>query len=231
MDRRSTAVRTYIPNALVRYFPAFIGLNARPVVGDLYYGFFMWEAPVVAKGRFIFIERGSDWWFSETVSNGDVGVPIPTPRERDALTGKSVIFPVPVNPILVQSSDPFYYYLRLDGWRERNTLRVYAWDSTGNLEVKVRWRGFFFEGQYAFDEVVIPVNRRDFDHISYPYYAEVDLQTLFAKYYCWFSMPHEQCQAYDGIVEVEPTTPGARYYAFVSSTDNATNRIAIYGPR
>ena len=37
--------------------------------------------------------------------------------------------------------------------------------------------------------------------------------------------------AVDAILEVEPVTPGARYCAFVSTTDNATGHVAIYTPR
>jgi hypothetical protein len=35
---------------------------------------------------------------------------------------------------------------------------------------------------------------------------------------------------FPAIIEVEPTNPTARYYAFISMTDNKTNHVAVFTP-
>lgn len=222
----------------VTYYPAYPTANSGPVVGSSYPGVLLlslWEAPVVAKGRFIFVERANEQMLAETVTaTGPDGstatTPLPIVRERDILTGKATFFPLPATPIVseLDASSPEHFHLL--GWRERHTLRVYDWDSTGTLEVVVRLRWGSFLGSGVHAEVPLKVNARDFDHVSYPYYAELDLVQAFGKGYCVPS-GHTACVQYPAIVEVEPARPGARYFAFISTTDNATNHVAIYTAR
>jgi hypothetical protein len=222
----------------VTYYPAFAPPNPDPVVGTSHpegLPLPLWEAPVVAKGRFLFIERADEQLLAETVTatapdGSTASTPLPLVTVRGVLTGKATFFPLPVTPILsdLDPNSPEHYHLL--GWRERHTLRVYDWDSTGTLEVVVslRWGSFLSRGA-----VIVPlkVNTRDFDDFTYPYYAELDLVQAFAKHGYCFPGLHIACVAYPAIFEVEPTTPGARYYAFISTTDNATNHVAIYTPR
>jgi len=135
-----------------------------------------------------------------------------------------------VTPILSDFDPNSLEHYHLLGWRERHTLRVYDWDSTGTLEVVVRLRWGSFLSQGVQVEVPLKVRARDFNDFTYPYYAELDLVQAFGNGYCFPGL-HIACVAYPAIFEVEPTTSGARYYAFISTTDNATNHVAIYTAR
>jgi hypothetical protein len=128
-----------------------------------------WEAPVVAKGRFIFFEKSFPMAAAVTASAPDGSLattPLPVVRERDVITGKSTFMPLPVTPILsdFDASSPEHFHLL--GFAERYTLRVYDWDSTGKVEVAVRLIRGFFLAQGAVGEIHARVDRRDFDHLS-----------------------------------------------------------------
>jgi hypothetical protein len=76
----------------------------------------------------------------------------------------------------------------------------------------------------------LTLSARDFDDPSYPYYAEVNLQQLFGWEWC-FPTLRGTCTDFGALIEVVPISEGLRYYAFVSTTDNVTNHVAIYLPR
>lgn len=215
------------------YYPA--PSTAGPVIGRTepqILQLIQWEAPVVAKGRFLFFEKDFPMAAAVTATAPDGTVattPLPVVRERDVVTGKSTFMPLPVTPILsdVDPSSPEHFHLA--GFAERYTLRVYDWDSTGTMEVSVRLIRGFFLAQQVVGEIHVRVDRRDFDHPTYPFYAEVDLQPQFAAW-CYPGL-HTACMGFPAIIEVEPVNPAARYYALISMTDNRTNHIAVFTPR
>jgi hypothetical protein len=191
-----------------------------------------WEAPVIAKGRFVFINGSVPVAAIATAAAPDGSVattPLPIVRERDVITGKSTFMPLPVDPLLSEADPSSPEHFHLLGFAQRYTLRVYDWDSTGTMEVAVRLIRGFFLAQGAVDEIHVRVDRRDFDHPTYPFYAEVDLQPRFAGW-CYPGL-HTACMPFPAIIEVEPSNPTARYYAFISMTDNRTNHIAVFTPR
>lgn len=181
------------------------------------------EAPVIARGRFLFVNK--DVPVAATVN----GQELPVVRERDVRSGKTTLMPLAVTPLLseLDPSSPEHFHLL--GYAERYAIRIYDWDSTGNLEVAVRLIRGFFLAQGAVGEVDVRVDRRDADDPSYPFYAEVDPQKVFAAW-CYPGL-HTACTPFPAIIQIEPLTPGARYYAFASRTDNQTNQIAIFTPR
>jgi len=211
----------------VTYYPA--PMRNGPVIGisePQLLQFFLWEAPVVARGRFVFLEKAAaDDPIAATVN----GVPLPIVHERDVLARKSTFMPLPVNPVLSAEDPSSPEHFHLLGYAERYTLRIYDWDSTGTMEVAVRLIRGYFLAQRAVGEISVRADRHDFDDPSYPFYAEIDLQRSFPAW-CYPGL-HTACTPYPAIVEVEPTNPGARYYAFVSRTDNQTNQITIFTPR
>lgn len=195
----------------------------------------LWEAPVVAKGRFVFVDRpaAAAPMFAEVASraaDGSVaGTALPIVREHDVQTGKTIFGLLPnravYGPIPSYSNWPAFV-----GYSQRHTLRVYDWDSTGKLEVFVRLRYATWLSRGVIIEKRVAVNARDYNDPSYPFYAEVDPARLLHDGWCYPSL-HMGCDSFDAILEVEPVTPGARYYAFVSTTDNATGHVAIYTAR
>ncbi|HKR66803.1 MAG TPA: hypothetical protein VJZ00_23960 [Thermoanaerobaculia bacterium] len=193
----------------------------------------LWEAPVIAKGRFLFFEKGAAEapMFASLSSVDPAGnravTPLPIVRERDARTGVSV-FGFLHNEVIY--GPPSANHPTFAGHRQRHTLRVYDFDSTGNLEVNVRLRWAQWLSQGVIAERRVAVNTRDFDHITYPFYAELNLEQTFGSRWC-FPDVYGGCQTFDAIVEVEPTSPAARYYAFISTTDNDTNHVVIHTAR
>ncbi len=191
----------------------------------------VWEAPVVAKGRFIFIEKdrsdlvlGSS--LGATAPDGSTTLtPIPVVRERDVRSGKSTFMPLVTHP----RGD--FLNPKPVVWAERYTLRVYDWDSTGTMQVAVRLRYGTWIIRGVIDEAIVNVNRRDFDDPTYPYYAEITLDEHLFPSWCFPSLRPQVCGGSNNIIEIEPLNPTPRYYAFISMTDNATNRVTIFTPR
>jgi hypothetical protein len=193
----------------------------------------LWDAPVVSKGRFVFIDAGgrSGTLFAGLAAkapNGSLAeTPLPVVSERAALTGKSTFGRLPNNPTYGPPDGTTYP--TFTGYSQRHTLRVYDFTGSGPLEVAVRLR---YNNFIALDarEIRVTVNQRDFNDPSYPYYTELNLASAFGNAWCFPGL-HLACVGFQAIVEVEPVTPAARYYAFISTTDNATNHVAIYTPR
>ena len=222
--------------APVTYYPApgdahHVGTN-----NPLLFALPVWEAPVVAKGRFVFFDpkmppastfasvasRASDGSIAETA--------LPIVHESDVRTGKTTFGLLPNSAVYGPPPPTGFLYPQFLGYSQRHTLRIYDWDSTGQLEVFVRLRYATWLSRGVILEKRVAVNALDFDDPSYPYYAEVDPAALLKDGWCYPAL-HLGCDSFNAILEVEPVTPGARYYAFVSTTDNATGHVAIYTPR
>ncbi len=134
---------------------------------------------------------------------------------------------IPNRAIIVFQGNQFPIF---GGYRERHTLRVYDFDSRGDLQVIVRLAAgtvFTFSREIS---RVISVNARDFDHVTYPYYAEVNLGMLFGNDWCTPGV-RTTCFDFRAVIEVEPLNPSARYWAFISTTDNETGHVSIHTPR
>jgi len=237
----STTFGLFAYGRTVSYYPTGASSEA-PVVGKTLANGRMlyvpaWEAPVVAKGRFVFVQPDAENLpFFETLRatapDGSIATtPLPIVRNRDTTTGISTFIDVPVTPMYgpldpaaPHGTGPFL------GYAERQTLRIYDFDSTGRLEVNVRlyWGTSLDLG--VREEHRISVSQRDAADPSYPFYAEVNLGGLFQNHWCYPSTP-QPCGSFPAIIEVEPLTPGIPYYAFISTTDNQTNHVAVFTRR
>lgn len=219
----------------ITYFPA--NVDGAPAIGQSMREIFrvpLWSAPVIAKGRFVYVQRDdADRPMFATVTaiaaDGERSdTPLPVVRERDALRGLSAFGVLP-NHAMHIPPPPGTNWPAFIGYAQRHTLRVYDFTGSGTLVVAVRQRWTTWLSQDVISAIELPVNRRDFDHPTYPFYAEIDLGSSLDRW-CYPAL-HARCSSFDAIVEVEPLTPGARYYAFVSTTDNVTQHVAIHLPR
>ena len=235
----STEFGVFAYGRAINYYPA-VSASGTATIGQTYNGRILdisvWEAPVVAKGRFVFIENGAaDLPFFATLRatapDGSTAVtPLPIVHERDLTTGVSTFIDLPVTPVYgPPNPNAPHGGGPLLGFAERHTLRVYDFDSTGRLEVTVRllWGTWLDLG--VREEHRISVTQRDALDPTYPYYAEVNLGDLFRDIWC--NPVLAACTGFRAIFEVESTAPGMRYYAFISTTDNQTNHVTVFTRR
>ena len=196
----------------------------------------VWEAPVVAKGRFVFIERNglNPTLFAKVASVAADGssaeTPLPVVSESSALTGMSTFGVLPNDAMYSDALAPGANSFLFLGYRQRHTLRVYDFGSGGGeVEVRLVYAWWLIRGTIAARR--LSLSSRDFDDVSYPYYAEANLQQLFGTDWCYPTLRGTGCSSLEAIVQVVPLTPGLRYYAFVSTTDNVNNHVALFTPR
>jgi hypothetical protein len=221
---------------LFTYYPALPPENddppTRATIDIPSSGVNLWEAPVIAKGRFLFVDAFSVKrpMFARLISTQPDGkrasTPLPVVKAADVRTGKSTLGWI-VNDALFDRTAPLPLFT---GYRQRHTLRVYDWDSTGQLQVTVRLRAGTFWATQRDVSRVIDVRTRDFDEASYPYYAEVNLEQLFGTTDWCTPTPRTRCGDFLAVIEVEPLHPAARYYAFISTTENDTGHVTIHTP-
>jgi hypothetical protein len=191
----------------------------------------LWEAPVVAKGRFVFIDPSgpSSTLFAKLASVAADGstaeTPLPVVPDSSALASKSTFGVLPNDAIYEAGQHSLF-----KGFRQRHTLRVYDFGSGGGeVEVRLVYATWLARGAIAVKRLALTT--RDFDDPSYPYYAEVDLGQWFGSWWCFPTVRGICSSSFGAIVEVVPITPGLRYYAFISTTDNVSHHVAIYTPR
>lgn len=136
------------------------------------------------------------------------GTEIPIIRERDFLTNTTQLFPVPTDD------------------RFRQTLRIYDADASGTSRVRVRiFRTGTPTDPLAETELtlVTPATGNMF-YTNWPYrpgYAEI----------LWLSDALPAVRSAENVrIEIEPLTPGLRYWAFVSITNNETQHVTLVTP-
>jgi hypothetical protein len=178
-----------------------------------------------AHGRLLILEKGGadTLTFSYQVIALDAdGTPrstsLPVVRERDFRSGPRDIVGIPTWPVE-------------GGYRHRNMLRVYDPDNTGTLRVKITWGLVNFNSSPTTEAShIVDVSGRDFDDPSYPYFAEVDLDTLIPPCVPGIPVSHP-CAQMDRVIRVTPLAEGARFWAFVSTTDNITQAVTVHTPQ
>lgn len=147
---------------------------------------------------------------------------VPVVRERDFRTG-AIVFP----------RIPFpYVYLNDDIVREpvdllRHLLRIYDVDARGDGAVRIKVYALPTGGTLVRD-VVVPIRGRDGNDPSFPSYAVVDLDALFP--HCIPFSQHTPCLGTNVRIALSPETPGLRYWAFLSITNNFTQEVTLYTP-
>ncbi|MBV9493476.1 MAG: hypothetical protein JOZ54_04470 [Acidobacteria bacterium] len=147
---------------------------------------------------------------------------VPVVRERDFRTG-AIVFPrIPfpyvylTDAIARQPSDLY-----------RHLLRIYDVDARGDAAVRIKVYHLNIGGTLI-KEAVVPINGRYGNDPSFPNYAVVDLDTLFS--HCIPFSQHTPCLGMNARIEITPETPGLRYWAFVSVTNNFTQEVTLYNP-
>jgi hypothetical protein len=149
---------------------------------------------------------------------------MPVVRETELLAGPARILGIPFSyfnqpdislGLCCESREQF-----------RHMLRIYDVDARGGAEVTVRVRhplapnGVLFERRVALSD-------RDGSDAGHAYYTRVPIENP-----C-FPRPgsfRTGCASAFGMIEIEPTDPALRYWAFVTSTHNLTHDIAVSVP-
>lgn len=145
---------------------------------------------------------------------------MPVIRERDLLTGLSRIINIP----------SYYEFVPLEGGanlavpRFRHHLRIY--DVDGNTASQVRVRIIDQDVNHEISSSVVTLDLRDGNDASFPAYAEIIVDDV-----CHPFSTHSPCTGGAQYIEIESLTPGLRYWAMVSTTDNVTRDVDIHRPQ
>ncbi len=227
------------PDLPLKYYPATgdVIIGGQAGIGEMVHqqGFNIFAAVAGESGRLLYIDANVadhvtfSYWLSSTArgsANRPLETELPVVRERDFLTGRTYVSGLPNRPIIEGAANG---QGTLAGYATRSRFRVYDVDNSGTLSVHLK---LFY--RFAEDGSVTPVyetdviaDRRDFNDPSYPFYGQIDLPN-----YCSGSAnPLLPCVALESLsLQITPNT-NARYWAFVSSTDNVTQQVRIHHPQ
>ena len=115
-----------------------------------------------------------------------------------------------------------FAYRNLTEPAARLKLRVFDFDGTGSGEIFVRVSvgvGFVPDSPH------VRLDRRDGDDAGSPFYGELDI-----AYPCARITNHQpDCLGFDIRVETAPVSPGLRYWALLTLTDNTAGQH-IFAP-
>ena len=186
--------------------------------------------------------------FSDSVPPGQFGAPFPTSAagavttspaglllqapedEADRLTFRLMISAQPRNPLerateirVVRERDLrtdliSLPYVELQG-PVRVRLRVYDPDRHANAHVRVSLRPWYLPGAAPDASTVLTLQAPAAEYT--PAYAEIDVQRAF---------PDAIAHGTYFNIDIEPLTPGLRFWAFATITDNATNDVQTVTP-
>jgi hypothetical protein len=169
-----------------------------------------------SRGRFLFFEKGiaDQVAFGYTLISSTDTTQLPVVRERDYRTGTTYIVDVPMHPVIVLDPLP-----HSNGeFKQRNTIRIYDVDNTGKLDVEVLVRALPISATFVLG--TLRADRREGDGPTYPTYGELAYSGPCISF-------GNNCQDFETTVELRPTNPDIRYWAFLSSTDNASQYVTI----
>jgi hypothetical protein len=216
----------------VDFFPAYPSPASPPEVSTLAaeFPFITLEGPA-SGGRFVFFDkgRGEEVWLEHHLTVASKGgaserVPLPVVPEGDALVGTASILRVPFewryeSDDLIREAIPVY----------RRVLRVYNFDDQPGEKVVVR---LYLENvgpgpRPAFRTFEVALSRRDGAEPSFPYYGVLRLADI-----CLPFSAHTPCLPNGSFrIELEPQSPGLRYWGFVSATDRVSQDVLVLEPR
>lgn len=206
--------------------PQFVTQQAfNPILRVLNYG------PARPTGRFLFVEttkaaelslqyvlRSSDR--AEETADQLTTLPV----VRRPLSGRARILRIPVEPVITYAGTPPTGTLA--GYRYRLMLRVYDWAGNGTTEIRVRRFVESLFGTYGeLSPVTLRLDRRDGSDPTFAWYAELPLE------HCLPLSARVPCYGFGMRVELEPLASDARYWGFVSVTDNRTQHVTILAPQ
>lgn len=189
----------------------------------------VWAQPVpfddpagISRGRFLFFDKSiaDQLAFGYTLISATDSTQLPVVRERDYLTGTSYIVNVPLHPVIVL--DPLPH--SSGEFKQRNTIRIYDVDDTGQLEVEILVRALPISATFLLG--TLRADRRDGEGPTYPTYGELAYSGP-----CITLPAGNNCNDFETTVELRPVDPNIRYWAFLSTTDNATQYVTIRTPQ
>ena len=141
-------------------------------------------------------------YFYELVTTGPDGTrhraTLPVVRESDFRVGPTHLPPLQIKP------------LPAGGFASRHTIRIYDVDRTGELEVTVRLRPI---GTSAYYDRVVSVTEGE---------GQLSLND-----FCVTLPEGNVCRPYAVAVEIIPSRNDLEYYAFATSTNNATGETSV----
>ncbi|HEX9162377.1 MAG TPA: hypothetical protein VF980_11770 [Thermoanaerobaculia bacterium] len=230
---RFVASRVFVSmDTAVRYFPHYATSVSEPAISqarprELVDPFIV--GPPSRLGRLLFLEKplsndvvvdaalfsraGDDQRANETR--------LPIVRERDFKSGRTEILGVNSTYIYGPNACPNTATPQF-----RHALRVYDVDSRGDGAVIVRvFTDILGAGRAVttpIREFTLPLTSREGSDPSYPAYGEATIDEVCVPFSC-----HTPCSNVPLRVEIEPVTPGIRYWAMVSATDNFTQQVSL----
>jgi len=103
----------------------------------------------------------------------------------------------------------------------RHRLTVYSFDAPSRVSVRVQaYTGNFVTLSQSFDLILL---KRDGSDATFPYYGDAEIEA-----YC---LPATgKCGDTEGYVEIIPQDYSLRYWAMVTSVDNATGQVVVSVP-
>lgn len=172
-------------------------------------------------GRFLYVERGDgELSVDEFLSVEREGNPfprvfgVPVARESDFRTGRTVFGYVPIRYSITGE------LFRVAHAQHRVRLRVFDVDGRGDGAVRLK---LYFNG-LAHSPITLPLASRAGSDASYPFYGELPIDT------CVPFSGHTPCLGGQMVFEIEPATPGLRYWALLTLTDNFTGDVTLIAP-
>jgi hypothetical protein len=190
------------------------------------------QIPASASGRLLFIEKGKyddlhpQFWMvtrpADTADYQSLWTSIPIVRERDFRTG-TIVFPQVESPWVYLDPEAV---VRTPYAQFRYLLRLYDVDNRGDVEVRVKVDDLQFLTPVPHSEQVVKLNTRRGTDASQPYVAELPIEPL-----CHPFSSHTPCANATMRITIEPLTPGARYWAMLSLTNNFTQDVTLFWPQ
>ena len=224
-----TRLRAFATEPLL-YYPA--EAEASPAIGTRPAGldsvdFF--ERTMHSGGRLLYFDRSKAsairFFYQLEVTGPDGSehaTTLPVVREAQFVRGSSAVAGLRTSPAYDFVTIP----PKVVGFNTRNRLRIYDVDNTGSLVVHVRATVAPLLAYGPFIDTVVAVVTRDADDPTYPYYAEIPFPDV-----CITAPTGNVCRDYPLDVSIEPNDPNLRYWAFATSTKNATGETMVFFPQ
>ena len=162
-----------------------------------------------AYGRFIYLDRACADQVSLSLMVGFTAIPVV--RERDWRSGRTEFLGAWFN----------FFDFTIPAQRLR--LRIFDHDGNGTGEVAVR--SYLVPHEIGAGDTRIRLDRRDGTDQGSPFYAEIEIPTQCIR----ITRNQPDCIRWPIRVEIDPQTPGLRYWALFTSTSNDA-RQTIFAP-
>lgn len=190
------------------------------------------QAPPSSSGRLLFVEKGKvdDLHLQFWLKTRPEGAPehealwtsIPVVRERDFRTAPVVFAQVPSPWVYLDPQEIVGHPLA----QFRYLLRLYDVDNRGDVELRVKFEELQFLTPTPLSERIVKLSTRRGSDPSQPYLAELPIDPL-----CHPFSLHSPCTNATMRITVEPVTPGVRFWAMLSLTNNFTQDVTLFWPQ